>query len=147
MPSAPQSHFWPEAAYAAQPSARTSTGIAPAPWAPSRTTGTSSSASAAGATSPVTHDTCEQATSVVRAVTASGISCSGTAVTRTPRPRAAISGPTRPGCSLSDVTISSPAPSSSPASTTPRPSLVEVVRATSFADAFSTRAYSSRSSP
>ena len=48
VPSAPHSHFWPAAAYAPQPSAATSSGTAPAPWAPSRITGTPTSASSAG---------------------------------------------------------------------------------------------------
>ena len=104
----------------------------------------SSSPSAAGATSPVTHETCEHATSVVRLVTASAVSLSGTAVTFTPRERATTSGPIRPGCSLSEVTISSPGPRSSPASIAASPSLVELFSATSATGQPSTRAYASR---
>ena len=55
----------------------------------------------------------------------------GTARISAPRSRAAISGPISPGCSSSEVTISSPGPMSIPASTLPSPSLVEVVSAMS----------------
>ncbi len=105
----------------------------------------SSSASSVGAISPFTHETCEQATSVVVAVTALATSFSGTARTFTPRMRATTSGPSRPGCSVSLVTISCPGPRSSPASTDPSPSLVEVFSATSSTAQPSTRAYASRS--
>src|SRR5829696_3589962 len=88
VPSAPHSHFWPDAAYATQPSARGSTWTAPAPCAPSRITGTSSSASAAGATSPPIQLTCDTATSVVSGPTASGTWANGTERTVTPRSRA-----------------------------------------------------------
>ena len=71
MPSAPHSHFWPDGGVggAVQRAARRR-GTAPAPCAPSSTTGTSTSASSAGATSPETQPTCEHATSVVVARTA-----------------------------------------------------------------------------
>src|SRR5918997_1218494 len=89
VPSAPHNHFWPAAAYATQPSAAGSTWIAPAPRAPSKITGTSSCASAAGATSPVIQLTCETATSVVSGPTASATCANGTTRTSAPRRRAA----------------------------------------------------------
>ena len=95
----------------------------------------------------MTQETCEHATSVVCAPTASAMSRNGTARTVAPRARAATSGPISPGCSLSEVTISSPGPSSSPAITVPRPSLVEVFSARSATSHPSTVAYSARSSP
>ena len=94
-------------------------------------TGTSTSESSAGASSPVRQLMCEQATSVVRSRTALASSANGTARISTPRCRAAISGPIRPGCSSVEVTISSPGPMSMPASTLPSPSLVPVVSAMS----------------
>jgi hypothetical protein len=109
----------------------TSIGTAPAPCAPSRITGAVTSARSAGATSPVIQFTCEAATSVVVARTALASSANGTARTVAPRWRAAISGPNSPGCSLSEVTISSPGPMSSPARMLPSPLLVPVVTATS----------------
>jgi hypothetical protein len=65
--------------------------------------------------------TCEAATSVVVAPTALASSANGTSRTVAPRWRAAISGPISPGCSESEVTISSPGPISIPASTMPSP--------------------------
>ena len=106
------------------PSAATSTGIAPAPCAPSSSTGTS-----AGTPSSDGHDVAAQPADV-RArdelrlrPTAPAISASGTARTRRRRgaSRAASSGPSRPGCSASLVRISSPRPSSSPATTRTMP--------------------------
>jgi hypothetical protein len=109
----------------------TSTGTAPEPWAPSRITGTSSSASSAGASSPDTQPTCELTTTVVVAVTAFASSSNGTRRTVAPSSRAAFSGPITPGCSWSEETISSPGPRPIPAMTLAIPSLVEVVSATS----------------
>jgi hypothetical protein len=79
--------------------------------------------------------TCEAATSVVVARTPAASSANGTARTVAPRWRAAINGPSRPGCSLSEVTISSPGPMSMPARTQPSPWLVPVVTATSSGSA------------
>ena len=79
------------------------------PCAPSNSSGTSSSASAAGAVSPVLHAMCEQATSFVAGPAASA-SCENGAVRITmPRwSRAAISAPRSPGCSSGAVSTSSP---------------------------------------
>ena len=121
-------------------SACTSTGTAPEPCAPSRITGTSTCASSSGASSPETHPTCEQTTSVVVARTSFASSENGTSRTVAPRSRAAFSGPITPGCSWSEETISSPGPRSIPAITAPIPSLVEVVSATSSTAAPITRA-------
>ena len=99
---------------------------------------TSSSPSSAGASSPVSQFTCEQATIVVVGVTAFASSLNGTARTFAPRALATSSGPIIPGCSLSDVTISSPSPAPMPASTPPIPSVVDVVSAISDTSACST---------
>ena len=110
----------------------TSTGIAPAPCAPSRITGTSTSASSAGAISPVIQRRARR-----RRASSSRVHGVGELARTAPRGpsrrawRAAISGPSSPGCSVSEVTISSPGPRSSPASTDPSPSLVALVSATS----------------
>ena len=109
-------------------------------------TGTGTSASSAGAISPVIQFTCEAATSVVFASTASASCANGTARTVAPSRRAAISGPIRPGCSLSEVMISSPGPRSIPARTYPSPALVPVVTATCSASQPITRAYPARRS-
>src|SRR6266849_4879413 len=146
VPSGPHSHFWPAAAYRSQPSSPTSTGSAPTPCAPSSSTGTSSSASAAGATEPGTHETCEQATSRVAGPTASATASSGTIRTfAPPMSCAACSGPSRPGCSSSLVTISSPGPSCRPATAIEIASVADVVRATSAGSQPSRPAYAARS--
>ena len=77
-PSGPHSHFWPAPAYASQPSARTSTGIAPTPWAPSSRTGTSRLRQLRGRVEPLTQPTCEQATSRVSGPTGRRCLRSGT---------------------------------------------------------------------
>ena len=107
----------------------------------------SSSPSAAGASSPVTHETCEQATSVVRRADGVGeLLRAATAVTFTPRARATTSGPSRPGCSLSAVTISSPGPEVEPGEHARRARRwSSVFSATSATAAPSARAYASRS--
>ncbi len=76
---------------------------------------------------PVVQSTCWHATRLVCGPTASRTSASGTARTVAPRPRAAISGPYSAGCSVSDVTISSPAPRPRPATIRPTPSDVDEV--------------------
>ncbi len=77
---------------------------------------------------------------MVVARTALASSPNGTSRTSAPRSFAAFSGPTTPGCSWSDETISSPGPRSIPAITAPMPSLVEVVSATSVSSQPITRA-------
>src|SRR3954453_6332302 len=67
------------------------------PWAPSRITGTPTSASAAGAIAPVRQPTCEHATAVVLGPTASASSANGTARMVAPRSRAPIGGRSGPG--------------------------------------------------
>ena len=83
--------------------------------------------------SPTT--TCEQATSVVRARHRIGDVPQRHRADGHPALAGGDQRPDKPGCSLSEVTISSPGPSSSPPSTAPRPSLVEVVSARSSARA------------
>ena len=85
---------------------------------------------------PVIHDTCESATSRVRGPTSASTASSASspvrprvAATRTRAPET-CSGPSRPKCSSSVVTISSPASSRRPESTIWQPVVVDAVTAT-----------------
>ncbi len=94
-----------------------------------------------GARRPLIQLTCEHATSRVAGETASASCSNGTARTAMPRwARAAASGPVKPGCSSSEVRISSPGRRSRPVSTRTMPSLVQVVSAMSSGSAFSSAA-------
>ena len=106
----------------------------------------SSSASAVGAISPVIHETCEQATSVVRARHGVGdVAQRHRSHLHAARARPRSAGRAGRGARCRTVTISWPGPRSSPASTPPSPSLVDVLSATSSTAQPSTRAYAARS--
>ena len=107
--------------------------------------------SCTGMTAPVVQRTCDTAITFVRGVTSATIAssaCSGdlsiTSATRTRAPDAKT-GPARPKCSASVVTISSSGVSPSPASAMLQPSVVDDVRATCSARPTSSSAMRSRS--
>src|SRR5688572_10632641 len=111
--------------------------MAPADCAPSTSSGSPVSALSAsiGRTFPVTHDTCESASSRVfgptaesRASRASSCDRRHVAATRTRAPDA-WSGPSRPKCSSSVVTISSSGSNRSPERTIWQPVVVDAVTA------------------